>query len=131
MTDNLQITNISKLMENCITFSHSLSESEMIWGFESPSGRDIFCLNIFDTFIGTFVCVSKMNAAAHAQLTFQMLTSPEPVSKTWDSKCLVLIAKIVRAFGVNLKVGGSSPPQVETFFVSITLMLSQEHLFVC
>ena len=39
-------------------------------------------------------------------------------SKTWDSKCLALIAQIVRAFGMNPKVGGSSPPQVEAFSVS-------------
>ena len=44
------------------------------WGFESPSGRDIFCLKNFDTFTRTPFCVSKMNAVAPAQLTFQMLT---------------------------------------------------------
>ena len=43
------------------------------WGFESPSGRDIFCLKIFDTFPRTPVRVLKINAVAHAQLTFQML----------------------------------------------------------
>ena len=31
---------------------------------------------------------------------------------------------------MNPKVGGSSPPQVETFSVSKTLTLSQEHPFV-
>ena len=36
------------------------------WGFKSPSGRDIFCLEN--------VRVSKMNAVARAQLKFQMLT---------------------------------------------------------
>ena len=44
------------------------------WGFESPSGRDIFCLKNFDTFPRTPVRVSKMNAVARAQLTIQMLT---------------------------------------------------------
>ena len=44
------------------------------WEFESPSGRDIFCLKNFDTFPRTPVRVSKMNAVARAQLTFQMLT---------------------------------------------------------
>ena len=39
-------------------------------------------------------------------------------SKPWDSKCLALIAQMVRAFGTNPKVGGSNPPQVETFSVS-------------
>ena len=33
-----------------------------VWGFESPSGRDIFCLKNFDTFTRTPVRVSKMNA---------------------------------------------------------------------
>ena len=43
------------------------------WEFESPSGRDIFCLKNVDTFTRTSVRVSKMNAVAHAQLTFQMI----------------------------------------------------------
>ena len=43
-------------------------------GFESPSGRDIFCFKNFDTFTRTSALVSKMNAVARAQLTFQMLT---------------------------------------------------------
>ena len=37
---------------------------------------------------------------------------------------LALIAEMVRAFDMNPKVGGSSPPQVETFSVSKTLTLS-------
>ena len=52
-------------------------------------------------------------------------------SKTWDSKCLALITQMVKAFGMNLKGGGSSPPMVETFPVSKTLPLSQEYLIVC
>ena len=31
------------------------------------------------------------------------------IFKTWDNKCLTLIAQMVRAFGMNPKVGGSSP----------------------
>ena len=80
----------------------------------------------------------KMNAVAHTQLTFQMLTllqkisiPPNQYSKTWDSECLALIDQIVRAFSMNPKVGGSSPPQVETFSASTTLTHSQEHPFVC
>ena len=42
------------------------------WGLESPLRRDIFCLKNFDTFTRTSVCVSKMNAVARTQLTFQM-----------------------------------------------------------
>ena len=37
---------------------------------------------------------------------------------------------MVRAFGMNPKVGGSSPSQVETFSVSKTLTLSQEHVIL-
>ena len=48
-------------------------------------------------------------------------------SKTWGSKCLALLAQLARAFGMNPKVGGSSPPQGETFSVSKTLTLSQKH----
>ena len=48
-------------------------------------------------------------------------------SRTRDSKCLALIAQVVRAFGMNPMVGGSSPPQVETFSVPKTSTLSQEH----
>ena len=79
-----------------------------------------------------------MDAVARARLAFQMLTllkkylhRQSQYSKTWDSKCLALIALYVRAFGMNPKAGGSSPPQVETFSVSKTLTLSQEHPFVC
>ena len=46
-----------------------------VWGFESsPTGRDIFCLKNFDTCTKTSIRVSKMNAVAHAQLRFQVLT---------------------------------------------------------
>ena len=45
-----------------------------VGGFESPSGKDNFCLKNFDTCSRTSVCVSKMNAVARTQLTFQMLT---------------------------------------------------------
>ena len=68
-----------------------------------------------------------MNAAAHAQLTFQILTLIEKYlyrqsqySNTWESKCLALIAQVVRSFGMNHKVGGSSPPQVDAFSVPQT-----------
>ena len=60
-----------------------------------------------------------MNAVARAQITFQMLTllqkyhyRQSQYSKTWDSKCLALIAQMVRAFDMNPKVGGSSPAHV-------------------
>ena len=50
------------------TFATSiLKANNKGWGFESPSGRDIFCLNNFDTFTRTSVHVSKMNDVARAQ----------------------------------------------------------------
>ena len=54
--------------------SESIQHESEGWGFESPSGQDIFCLKNFDTFTRTPIRVSKMNAVARAQLTFQMLT---------------------------------------------------------
>ena len=58
---------------------------------------------------------SKMNAFARAQSRFQMLTLLQiyhrnQCSKTWNSKCLALIAIMVGAFGVSPKVEGTSPP---------------------
>ena len=41
------------------------------------------------------------------------------VWNTWDSKCLALIAQVVRAFGMNPKIGGSSLSQVETFSLNL------------
>ena len=74
--------------------------------------------------IWRWIRVSKMNAVARMQLTFQMLIllkkypyHQSQYSTTWDSKCLALITQMVRAFGMNSKVGGSRPPQVETFSV--------------
>ena len=52
----------------------SIRHESQGWGFESPSGRDIFCLKNFDTFTRTPVRVSKINAVVRAQLTFQILT---------------------------------------------------------
>ena len=75
-----------------------------------------------------------MNTVAHAQLTLQMSTllqkylySQNQYSTTWDSKCQVQVAHMVRAFGMNSKVGGLNPSQVETVFVSKTSTISQEY----
>ena len=79
---------------------YSIRHESEGWGFESLSGRDIFCLKNFDTFIRTPVRVSKMNVAARAQLTYQMLTllkkyqyRQSQCSETCDSKCPALIAQ--------------------------------------
>ena len=53
---------------------YSIRHESEDWVFESPSGRDIFCPKNFGTFTRTSVRVSKMNAVARAQSTFQMLT---------------------------------------------------------
>ena len=71
-------------------------------------------------------CV-EMNAVASTQLTLQILT--HQYSQSWDSKCLAIVAQMVRVFGMTPEVGGSCPPQVETFSVSKTVL--QEHPFVC
>ena len=90
----------------------------------------------FYNFPRTLVRVSKMNAVARAQLTYQMLTllkkylyCQSQCSKTWDSKCLALIAQQVRAFGINPKLWGSSPPQDETFSVSTICVCRKWMLF--
>ena len=89
-----------------------------------PSGRDNFCLKDFETFTRTPVRVSKMNDVARTQLKFQLnlrqkyLCHQSQYSKTWESKCLALIAQMAIVFGMNLKVGGWRPPQIETFSVS-------------
>ena len=78
----------------------------------------------------------EMNAVARAKLTIQMLSLHKNIyhqnqySNTWGSKCLALIAQAVRAFGMILKVRGSSPPEVETFSVSKSTNVSKEHPFV-
>ena len=98
------------------SISWSIRHESEGWGFESPSGRDIFCLKNFDTFTRTPVRVSKMNAVARAKLTYQMINllqryiyHQNQCSKTWYSKCLALIVQWVTVFGMNPKVGGSSP----------------------
>ena len=42
--------------------------------------------------------------------TWQNLYCQSQYSKTWDSKCMALIVQMVREFGMNPKVEGSSPP---------------------
>ena len=65
------MVNTNALQFFCHVLTMNLSEG---WGFDSSSGRDIFCLKYFDTFTRTSVRVSKMNAVARTQLTLQMLT---------------------------------------------------------
>ena len=53
------------------------------WGFESPSGRGIFCLKNFDTFTKTSVRVLKMNVVSRVQLTYLMLTLLKKINHSW------------------------------------------------
>ena len=57
-----------------------------------------------------------MNAVAHVQLTFRILTLLQKhlyhqshYSNTRDSKCLAMIALVVRTLGINPKVGVRVP----------------------
>ena len=84
-------------------------------GGSSPPQVGTF--SVFDTFTRTSFRLSIMNAVARAQLLLQMLTSLQlylyhqsQYSKTWDSTCLALVAQMVRTFGINPKLVGSSPP---------------------
>ena len=127
--------------ELCLPYQYQMVRAfgmnPKIWGL-SPPQVETFSVSKTDTFTRTSIHVSKRNAVAPAQLIFQMLTllkkyryHQSQYSKTWDSKCLALIAQKVGAFGMNLKVWGSSPRRVETFSVSKTLTYSHEHPFVC
>ena len=70
------------------------------------SGRDIFCLN-FDTFTRTSVRVSKMNAVARAQLTFQIFT---------------LLQKYVYIYKHIATKQSDRSPKVVTLFLLIALV---------
>ena len=93
--------------------------------------------DLFSSYLVTSLCAMVVSMGwvpwyiSNVNFTSKYIyTARASVKKTWDSKCLALIAQMVRAFGMNPKIGGSSPPQVETFSVSKTLTLSQEHPFV-
>ena len=95
-----------------------------VW-FVNISGK--FCIvfqNLLHEFVQDGYCLLKRSPSLLMNFVYySYLYHQSQCSKTWDSKCL--------AFGMNPKVGGSSPPQVETFSFSKTLTLSQEHPFVC
>ena len=93
-------------------------------GVPVPLKSKYFLSQNFDTSTRISVRVPKMNAVARAQLAFQMLTllqkylyHQSQYSKSWDSKCLALIAQMVRAFGMNPKVGGSRPLRLSPPYV--------------
>ena len=74
--------------------------------------------------------VRSTDNISNFHFTLRYLHRQSQYSNAWHSKCLALIAQMVRIFGMNPKVGASSPQQVETFTVSNTLTPSQEHPFV-
>ena len=92
----------------------------------------ILVFNEKHPFMCGFICLQNMYFIKYrgALIIIVKILIISCVCKTWDSKCLALIAQMARALGINPKVGGLSPPQVETFSVSKTLTLSQEHPFM-
>ena len=123
----------NQLTINWSSIRKSIRHESDGWGFESPSGRDIFCLKNFDTFTITHVRLSKMNAVARAQLTFQMLTllwkylycqSQHGTANIWPCYLNMLEHSAwIRRLGVRV------PLRLRHFLSTLTL--SQEHLFVC
>ena len=71
-----------------------------------------------------FLCTVNI---LNVYFTSKYLYHQSQYSNTWDSKCVALISQVVKSFSMNLKVGVSSPPQVETFSVSKTWTLSREY----
>ena len=76
--------------------------------------------------VSKMIAVARTQSSQHFMLTLlqKYLYHQSQYLKTWDSKCLSLIYQMVGAFGINWKVGGSSPPQVETFSVSKTFTIT-------
>ena len=105
--------------------------------FKSWRSRQFLSQN-FDTFTRTTFRVSKMNAIARAQLTFQMLTllqkylyGHSQYSKPWDSKCLALIAQMVRAFGMNRQGWGDQVTLGSRHFLSQKLWHFYKNIHWC
>ena len=73
----------------------------------------VACLPIFvdSAYLKTLVCqIWCFPLEVKVYFTWKNLYCQSQYSKTWDSKCMVLIAQMVREFGMNPKVEGSSPP---------------------
>ena len=103
----------------CVWLEHSAWIRKL--GFESPSGRDIFCLKNFDTFTRTPVSVLKMNVVAPAQLTFQIQLyfkisiPPEPVLKNMVQQTSGPDSSNGKSIWHESESWGSTSPQVDTF----------------
>ena len=106
-----------------------------VWVIHSPCS----CLSFAQIHIGFISRVVANNSTCCTHLTFLMLTlkttifiPPVPVFQKdipYDSKGLAQVAQM-RAFGLNPKVEGSSPPVSILFYVSNTSTLFKEHPFV-
>ena len=106
--------------------------------FESPSGRDIFCLKNFDTFTRTPVGVLKMNALACAQLTSQMLTllkkniyTARASVQNMGQQMSGPDSSIGWSIRHESKGWGFESPSGQVVFCLKNLTLSKEHPFVC
>ena len=94
-----------------ITLSHRTVLMKNIWIFDTTSEHiscrdgDGFAVKNAMGVVYAPCATNQMNAVARAQLTFQMLTllqtylyHQSQYSKTWDWKCLALIAQMVRTW---------------------------------
>ena len=100
-----------------------------------PSGRDIFCLKNFDTFTRTSVRVSKMNAIARAQLTFQMLTLFQKYLsfRSRISYVLLCCSKILGMYmNSGLRYRHKSFKLIDTIITDVELcqMIARIHIFL-
>ena len=67
-----------------------------------------------------------MDKKFHSRFYWASILPEHVIANVWPWS----MAQVVRAFGMNPTVGGSSPTEVETFYVSKTSTLSQEHPFL-
>ena len=88
--------------------------------FMFPKRRH-FHKNICSRVENELCCPRKVNIST-VNFTTKICISQRQYSRTKDSKCLALIAQVVRAFGMNSKVWGLSPSKVEIFSVSKSLI---------
>ena len=61
-------------------------------------------------------CLRTVNIS-NVNFTIKISIPHSQYSNTWGSKCPALISKVVRAFGMNPKVGVLNPPHLEIFSV--------------
>ena len=102
----------------CDSFCRRLRGSSYLGSryFMFPKRRP-FHKNIRSRVENEFCYPRKVNIS-NINFTTKISISQNQYSRTKDSKCLALIAQLVRAFGMNSKVGGLSPPKIEIFSVS-------------